>query len=102
MDFGLTEEQTELGGLTQKNLARTGPTWGDLAAAGVLAAGLPLSLGGAGLGLLEQCSVLIELGRSASSVPYLASIVLGAGALACFGTAAPLQGGAAPAGEGAV
>src|SRR2546430_10992224 len=52
--------------------------WGDLAAAGVLAAGLPVSLGGAGLGLLEQCSVLIELGRAACDVPYLASVVLGA------------------------
>ena len=82
MDFGLTEEQTELAGLTRKILAEQDAPWGDLAAAGVLAAGLPLSLGGAGLGLLEQCSVLIELGRSASSVPYLASIVLGAG-VAC-------------------
>src|ERR1700760_2196433 len=100
MDFGLTEEQTELAGLTRKILAEQDTPWGDLAAAGVLAAGLPLSLGGAGLGLLEQCSVLIELGRSASSVPYLASIVLGAGALACFGTAAQLQRWAAPAGQG--
>jgi len=80
MDFGLTEEQTELAGLTRKILAEQDAPWGDLAAAGVLAAGLPVSLGGAGLGLLEQCSVLIELGRSASSVPYLASIVLGASA----------------------
>ena len=65
MDFGLTEEQTELAGLTRKILAEREAPWGDLAAAGVLAAGLPVSLGGAGLGLLEQCSVLIELGRAA-------------------------------------
>jgi acyl-CoA dehydrogenase len=102
MDFGLTEEQAELGGLTRKILAERDAPWGDLAAAGVLAAGLPPALGGAGLGLLEQCSVLIELGRATSDVPYLASIVLGAGALAAFGTAGQLQTWAAPAGQGSV
>jgi 3-oxocholest-4-en-26-oyl-CoA dehydrogenase beta subunit len=102
MDFGLTEEQAELAGLTRKILAGRDAPWGDLAAAGVLAAGLPASLGGAGLGLLEQCSVLIELGRSASSVPYLASIVLGAGAVAAFGTAGQQEQWAAAAGRGSV
>ena len=102
MDFGLTEEQTELAGLTRKILAERDAPWGDLAAAGVLAAALPPALGGAGLGLLEQCSVLIELGRSASSVPYLTSVVLGAGALAAFGTAAQLQRWVVPAGQGSV
>ena len=102
MDFGLTEEQAELAGLTRKILAERDAPWGDLAAAGVLAAGLPPALGGAGLGLLEQCSVLIELGRAASDVPYLASIVLGAGAVAAFGTAAQQEQWAAPAGRGSV
>jgi 3-oxocholest-4-en-26-oyl-CoA dehydrogenase beta subunit len=102
MDFGLTEEQGELAGLTRKILAERDAPWGDLAAAGVLAAGLPPALGGAGLGLLEQCSVLIELGRAVSDVPYLASIVLGAGALAAFGTAAQQETWAAPAGQGSV
>src|SRR5436190_168752 len=102
MDFGLTEEQVELAGLTRKILAERDAPWGDLAAAGVLAAGLPAALGGAGLGLLEQCSVLIELGRAASDVPYLASVVLGAGALASFGTAAQQERWAAPAGQGGV
>jgi acyl-CoA dehydrogenase len=102
MDFGVTEEQTELAGLTRKILAELEAPWGDLAAAGVLAAGLPAALGGAGLGLLEQCSVLIELGRAASDVPYLASAVLGAGAVAAFGTAAQRERWAAPAGRGSV
>jgi 3-oxocholest-4-en-26-oyl-CoA dehydrogenase beta subunit len=102
MDFGLTEAQTELAGLTRKILAERDAPWGDLAAAGVLAAGLPASLDGAGLGLLEQCSVLIELGREVSDVPYLASIVLGAGALAEFGTAAQREQWAAAAGRGSV
>ncbi|MGH3178301.1 MAG: acyl-CoA dehydrogenase family protein, partial [Streptosporangiaceae bacterium] len=74
----------------------------DLATAGVLAAGLPAELGGAGLGLLAQCSVLIELGRAACDVPYLASIVLGAGAVAAFGTAAQQERWAAAAGQGSV
>ena len=100
MDFGLTEEQTELAGLTRKILAGRDAPWGDLAAAGVLAAGLPAALGGAGLGLLEQCSVLIELGRAACDVPYLASVVLGAGALATFGTAGQRERWAVPAGQG--
>ena len=102
MDFGLTEAQTELAGLTRKILAERDAPWADLAAAGVLAAGLPGSLDGAGLGLLEQCSVLIELGRAASDVPYLASVVLGAGAVASFGTASQRERWAGPAGQGAV
>jgi len=102
MDFGLTEAQTELAGLTRKILAERDTPWGDLATAGVLAAGLPASLDGAGLGLLEQCSVLIELGRAVSDVPYLASVVLGAGAVASFGTASQLQTWAVPAGRGSV
>ena len=102
MDFGLTEEQMELAGLTRKILAERDAPWGDLAAAGVLAAGLPPALGGAGLGLLEQCSVLIELGRAASDVPYLASVVLGAGAVAEFGHAEQREQWAAAAGRGSV
>jgi len=102
MDFGFSEEQAELAGLTRKILAERDAPWGDLAAAGVLAAGLPAALGGAGLGLLEQCSVLIELGRVASGVPYLASIILGARAVAGFRAAAQRGQGAEPAGRGSV
>jgi acyl-CoA dehydrogenase len=102
MDFAVTEAQAELAGLARKILAGRESPWDDLAAAGVLAAGLPASLGGAGLGLLEQCSVLIELGRAVSDVPYLASIVLGAGAVGEFGTTAQQERWAAPAGRGSV
>src|SRR6516165_10889661 len=102
MDFTLNEAQDELGGLARKILAERESPWADLAAAGVLAAGLPAALGGAGLGLLEQCSVLVELGRSASEVPYLASIVLGAGAIASFGTALQQERWARAAGQGSV
>ncbi len=60
--------------------------WSELAAAGILSAALPEHAGGDGLGLLEQCSVLIEIGRAVARAPYLTSIVLGAGAIARFGS----------------
>jgi len=111
MDFTLSEAQTEIAGLARKILAeqdgaggRGGAErqWTDLAAAGVLAAGLPESLGGAGLGFLEQCSVLAEAGRAVSPVPYLSSLVLGAGAIAAFGSLEQQRRWAAPAGDGSV
>ncbi len=102
MDFTPNEAQDELAGLARKILAERDDPWADLAAAGVLAAGLPEAAGGSGLGLLEQCSVLIELGRAASEVPYLASIVLGAGAVAAFGTPDQVDRWAVPAGRGSV
>jgi len=111
MDFSLSEAQTEIAGLARKILAEQGGAggrggaerqWTDLAAAGVLAAGLPESLGGAGLGFPEQCSVLSEAGRAVSPVPYLSSLVLGAGALAAFGPADQQRRWAAPAGDGSV
>jgi 3-oxocholest-4-en-26-oyl-CoA dehydrogenase beta subunit len=103
MDFSLSEAQTEIAGLARKILAEQGSAprqWADLAAAGVLAAGLPEPLGGAGLGFLEQCSVLAEAGRAVSPVPYLSSLVLGAGAIAAFGTADQQRRWAAPAAHG--
>jgi 3-oxocholest-4-en-26-oyl-CoA dehydrogenase beta subunit len=102
MDFTRSEAQDELAGLARKILAERDAPWADLAAAGVLAAGLPEAAGGSGLGLLEQCSVLIELGRAVADVPYLASIVLGAGAIAAFGTPAQAERWVAAAGRGSV
>src|SRR5215510_14304070 len=119
MDFSRNENQRELASLTRTILAdkatpervskveaggdRFDPgLWADLAAAGILAAALPESLGGAGLGLLEQCSVLAEIGRAVAPVPYLASAVLGAGALARFGTPEQQERWAAPAGRGEI
>ncbi len=102
MDFSLTEAQAELAGLARKILVERdepGRQWAALAAAGVLAAGLPGELGGDGLGFLEQCGVLTELGRAASPVPYLPSVVLGAGAVAAFGRAGQRRWAAA-AGDG--
>jgi 3-oxocholest-4-en-26-oyl-CoA dehydrogenase beta subunit len=100
VDFSLSEAQTELAGLARKILAGSDEPWRDLAGAGVLAAGLPEALGGSGLGFLEQCSVLAEIGRAVSPVPYLASAVLGAGAIAVFGSAEQQDQWAVPAGDG--
>jgi 3-oxocholest-4-en-26-oyl-CoA dehydrogenase beta subunit len=117
VDFTLSENQQELAALTRRVLTdrvtperlreveaagdRFDPAlWAGLAAAGVLAAALPEDLGGAGLGLLEQCSVLTEIGRAVAPAPYLASIVLGAGALARFGTPDQAKRWAEPAGRG--
>ena len=117
MDFTLNEAQRELAALCRRIVAdratpqrqaeveaagdRFDPVlWADLADAGILAAALPESLDGAGLGLLEQCSVLEELGRAVAPVPYLTAIVLGAGAVGAFGTPDQQQRWAAPAGRG--
>ncbi len=71
--------------------------WQALAGAGVLAAAAPGDAGGDGLGLTAQCSVLAELGRAVAPVPYLDTIVLGAGAIARFGSAGQVSRWAAPA-----
>ncbi len=119
MDFTLTPVQDDLGALSRQILTdrvtqerlrevESGETrfdaslWAELAKAGVLSAALPEAVGGAGLGLLEQCSVLIEMGRAVAPVPYLASIVLGASALAEFGSPDQRERWAAPAASGQV
>jgi alkylation response protein AidB-like acyl-CoA dehydrogenase len=117
MDFTATPAQDDLGALTREILTdhvtperqrqldatRSGfdaGLWAALAKAGVLSAALPESVGGAGLGLLEQCTVLIEIGRAVGRAPYLASIVLGAAALARFGGPDDQERWAKPAATG--
>ncbi|KAF0847938.1 acyl-CoA dehydrogenase family protein [Nocardia caishijiensis] len=101
MDFTPTEAQTDLARLTGEVCAKLVTAdrlreldtpgrfdeqlWKALGETGVLAAALPESLGGSDFGELEQSAVLRELGRVVAAVPYLWSIVLGAGALARFG-----------------
>jgi 3-oxocholest-4-en-26-oyl-CoA dehydrogenase beta subunit len=119
MDFTLTTGQDDLGGLTRQILAdHVTPErlrelddsdtrfdhalWAQLAKAGILAAALPESVGGSGLGFLEQCSVLIEIGQAIAPVPYLTSIALGAAAIAEFGTREQQLTWAAPAAQGEV
>jgi len=51
--------------------------WGEMAKLGWLGLPFPEEQGGAGLGLVELCLVLEELGRAAYPGPYFASVVLG-------------------------
>ncbi len=112
MDFSATPAQDELGALTRqiltdrvtverlREIESGGPRfdrdlWSELAKAGVLSAALPEAAGGAGFGLLEQCSVLVEIGRTVAPVPYLASIVLGAAAISRV-RQTPASGSAGP------
>jgi len=71
--------------------------WAHLATAGVIGAALPASAGGEGFGLAEQCSVLAALGRAVAPVPYLETVVLGAAAIAGFGSAGQIARWAEPA-----
>jgi 3-oxocholest-4-en-26-oyl-CoA dehydrogenase beta subunit len=113
MNFEKTIYQNELAALARDVLGATRERaegfdpglWRDLAKAEVLCATLPESLGGAGpwssgQGLLEQCSVLTEVGRAVAPAPYLGSIVLGASALAAFGTPEQQRRWAQPAARG--
>ena len=94
MDFSLTEAQTELAGLTRRIVGdrvtaerlraaeESGShfdrdLWAVLAQTGILGAD----------DLLEQCSVLIELGRGLAPVPYLPTVAVAAPGLARFGSA---------------
>ncbi|MEV0298986.1 acyl-CoA dehydrogenase family protein [Nocardia sp. NPDC050710] len=104
MDFTQTEAQNDLARLTAevtgklvtadrlRELDKAGrfdeALWSALAETGVLAAALPESVDGGDFGALEQSSILRELGKSVAAVPYLWSIVVGAGALAKFGAEA--------------
>jgi len=108
MDFTPTQAQLALGTLTRqivtdrvgteqlrrldRQLVNGGDRfdpqlWDLLAETGVLSAALPGDAGGDGHGLLEQCSVLIELGRALAPVPYLPTIAMAGSVLARFGTA---------------
>lgn len=114
MDFKTTEAADDLGGLT-RTIAESVCTnehfreldgleerfdrdlWGKLIEADILSTAAPESLGGGGFGVLEQVAVLVALGRRLAAVPYLESAVLGAGALAKFGSEALQEQWATPA-----
>ncbi|OJZ75546.1 acyl-CoA dehydrogenase [Mycobacterium paraffinicum] len=114
MDFSTTEAATDLGGLvdTIVNSVCTPEhhreldeldqrfdraLWGKLIDAGILTSASATSVGGDGFGVLEQVAILVALGHQLAAVPYLESVMLGAGALARFGTEALQQDWGAPA-----
>jgi alkylation response protein AidB-like acyl-CoA dehydrogenase len=118
MDFSTTEASQDLGGLVttivdavctpdhQRALDRLEQRfdrdlWSKLIDADILSTAAPESLGGGGFGVLEEVAVLVGLGRQLAAVPYLDSVVLGAGALARFGPAELQQEWGVPAVAGA-
>ena len=111
MDFNFSAEQDDLRELANKILTERVTNdsqkaaaatehgldlglWKMLADSGIVGIGLPESVGGAGLGLLEAGVVLEEVGRATAPVPAFAVLVAGA-ALAHFGATAFLDGVAA-------
>ncbi|MEE3752431.1 acyl-CoA dehydrogenase family protein [Mycobacterium intracellulare] len=77
------EHQRELDGLDQRF---DRDLWRKLIDAGILSSASAPSLGGDGFGALEQIAILVALGHQLAAVPYLESVMLGAGALARFGS----------------
>jgi alkylation response protein AidB-like acyl-CoA dehydrogenase len=86
MDFTFTPEQDEAAQLAatilgeratndrQKEVEAAGSRidlelWRELSDAGLLSLAVPEQYGGAGLGLLELCRVLVEVGRTVAPVP---------------------------------
>jgi 3-oxocholest-4-en-26-oyl-CoA dehydrogenase beta subunit len=103
MDFGRSEQQDEIAGLARRILEDKATVallrdveagdgerfdrgiWDALAEANLLGVALPTDVGGSGLGIIEQCLVLEQVGRTVAPVPVWASIVLGAMPVARFG-----------------
>ena len=117
MDFSFTEEQEDIRALAKRILedklteermreVEAGverfdrDTWAALAKSNLLGIALPDDVGGSGYGIVEQCLVLEQVGRTVAPVPVLASIVMGAMPIAAFGTAEQKATWAAPAAEG--
>lgn len=105
MDFAFTETQQELRDLARRILAdrMTLPhlkeiersadcfdrdTWVELAKANLLGIAVPEAHGGLGLGFLDLCLVLTEVGRTVAPLPAVACLVSGAMPIAEFGSAA--------------
>ena len=114
MDFDLTEEQAAVEELARTLLAETSTPdrlrslerggdgisdadradrfdrrlWAQMASTGLLGLFAPEDLGGAGLGVIEACLVLREVGRRTAAVPALATLALGALPIARWGTPA--------------
>jgi alkylation response protein AidB-like acyl-CoA dehydrogenase len=61
--------------------------WSAMADAGLLGLAVPAEHGGAGLGVLELCLVLEEVGRRTAPVPALAALAFGGLPVARWGTA---------------
>ena len=109
MDFSFTSDQQDLRELAAKILSdattlerakKVRPTTTASTATcgprsprpGIIGISVPEAVGGAGLGFLETCIVLEEVGRTAAPVPALAVMGLAAPALVEFGGTDALDG----------
>ena len=105
MDFGFSPEQDALRDLAvsicqdhathdRRKAVERDPDgidrelWTALAAANLLGVALPEDVGGSGLGLVELCLLLEQVGAAVAPVPVWPALVLGALPLAEFGSAA--------------
>jgi 3-oxocholest-4-en-26-oyl-CoA dehydrogenase beta subunit len=92
VDFSYSETQEELAGLARQILADTTDlarlksveqsddgfdraTWGEFAKANLLGIAVPEALGGLGLGFLDLCLVLREVGRHVAPIPAVPCLV---------------------------
>lgn len=105
MEFSFTEEQDTVRQLAREILEKEVSTervkevlgsehaqddelWAKLAEANLLGIAISEAHGGMGMGFLELCCLLEEVGRVVAPVPTLETLVLGALPLAAFGTEA--------------
>ncbi|HEV7526739.1 MAG TPA: acyl-CoA dehydrogenase family protein [Acidimicrobiia bacterium] len=103
MDFAFSEEQEELAGLAARILEdrmdlqhlkerdRSDDwydldTWREFAKANLLGIALPESAGGLGLGFVDLCMVLREVGRNVAPLPFIPTLVSAALPIARYGT----------------
>jgi alkylation response protein AidB-like acyl-CoA dehydrogenase len=103
MDFNLDDEEQAIHDLTAQILGDKSTherlrqltaddervdaeAWAALAEAGVLGAAIPESHGGVGLGFLATAMALQQVGATASPVPLLSTVVMGAMPIVEFGT----------------
>jgi alkylation response protein AidB-like acyl-CoA dehydrogenase len=77
-----------VGAIEKSESGHDAELWADLAKANLLGACLPEEFGGSGLGMIELCLLLEEIGRAVAPVPYWATLALGALPIAEFGSAA--------------
>jgi 3-oxo-4-pregnene-20-carboxyl-CoA dehydrogenase alpha subunit len=87
VDFSFDETQREIADLTAAVLRREpDQAWKALNQAGLLTLAVPERLGGDGLGLIEACAVLAEVGRAAVITPALPTLALGVLPIVQMGT----------------
>src|SRR5215472_10121644 len=103
MDFAYAPEQEELRALAREVLADHATPqrvaeieaseeridralWAAMANAGLLGIAVPEEHGGSGLGMVDLCILLEEVGRAVAPVPVHPALVLGTLPVAAFGT----------------